>query len=215
MIPGAQVLARRIRVEVSEVDRAISRAQRAWQAAQRGDAEQDMVVDSAALNLHGFYSGLERVFETLALQMDGTLPKGDTWHRDLLEQMTLDVPGIRPPVMSESKVQALDEYRRFRHVVRNVYAEHLDPQRIGDLARKLAPLTKISYRRANRATPWPVDWAQHAMKRLAGQPASLFIVTSLARDPQGLGVVRVAGADWLPAESTAMTWNVLETPGVP
>ncbi len=54
--------------------------------------------------------------------------------------MTLDVPGIHPPVMSESMVQALDEYRRFRHVVRNVYAEHLDPQRIGDLARKLAPL---------------------------------------------------------------------------
>ncbi len=140
MIPGHQVLALRIRDESEDVDRAVNHAQRAWQAAQRGDADQDMYVDSAALNLHSFYSGLERVFETIALQLDGSLPKGDTWHRDLLDQMMLDLPGLRPPVLIEHTVRALDEFRRFRHVVRNVYAEHLDPQRIGDLVQKLAPL---------------------------------------------------------------------------
>ena len=51
--------------------------------------------------------------------------------------MTKDLPHLRPPVTSDATVRELDEYRRFRHVVRNVYAEHLDPVRIGDLVSKL------------------------------------------------------------------------------
>ena len=54
--------------------------------------------------------------------------------------MTMDLPGLRPPVMSDTTSHALDEYRRFRQVVRNVYAEHLDPIRIGDLVARLSPL---------------------------------------------------------------------------
>jgi hypothetical protein len=32
----------------------------------------------------------------------------------------------------------LDEFRRFRHVVRNVYAEYLEPERVGKLITQLA-----------------------------------------------------------------------------
>jgi len=53
--------------------------------------------------------------------------------------MTLDLPGLRPPIISAAVMQTLDEYRRFRHVVRNVYAESLDPQRVGELVENLAP----------------------------------------------------------------------------
>jgi hypothetical protein len=140
MIPANLVLARRLQVEVQELARSVYRAQRAWQAATRAGADQDLYLDSAALNLHSFYSGVEKVCEVVALQLDGGLPKGEAWHRDLLAQMTLDVPGVRPPVLSLDSVQRLDEYRRFRHVVRNVYAERLDPPRIGELIEKLAPL---------------------------------------------------------------------------
>ncbi len=140
MIPGYQVLAARIRAELADLDRSVRRAERAWQAAQRAGADQDMFVDSAALNLHGFYAGVERLLEAAALQLDGSLPKGETWHHDLLDQMTLDLPGLRPPVISTAVRQALDEYRRFRHVIRNVYAESLDPRRVGELVEKLAPL---------------------------------------------------------------------------
>ena len=54
--------------------------------------------------------------------------------------MTLDLPGLRTPVISLAVMQMLDEYRRFRHVVRNVYAESLDPLRVGELVERLAPL---------------------------------------------------------------------------
>ncbi len=140
MIPGYQVLATRIRAELTNLDRSVRRAERAWQAAQHAGIDQDMFVDSAALSLHGFYAGLERLLEAIALQLDGSLPKGETWHRDLLEQMSLNLPGLRPPVIGPAVVQTLDEYRRFRHVVRNVYAESLDPLRVGELAEKLKPV---------------------------------------------------------------------------
>jgi HepT-like protein len=109
MIPGYQVLATRIRVELDDLDRSARRAERAWQAAQRAGSEQDMFIDSAALNLHGFYAGVERLCEAIAQQLDRSLPKGETWHRDLLEQMTLNLPGLRPPVMSAAGMQMLDE----------------------------------------------------------------------------------------------------------
>jgi len=55
-----------------------------------------LYLDSAALNLHGFYSGLERLFELIARHVDGAIPSGETWHRDLLQWIEL-------------KIQALDE----------------------------------------------------------------------------------------------------------
>ncbi len=140
MIPGYQVLAVRIQAELEDLERSVWRAERAWRAARRAGPDQDMFVDSAALNLHGFYAGVERLFEAVAVQLDGSLPKGDAWHRDLLDQMTLDLPGLRPPVISAVVMQTLDEYRRFRHVVRNVYAESLDPLRVGELVEKLLTL---------------------------------------------------------------------------
>ncbi len=138
MIPGYQVLAARIRDELEDLDRSVRRAERAWQAAQRAGPEQDMFIDSAALSLHSFYAGVERLFEAIAVQLDGSLPKGDAWHRDLLDQMTLDLAGLRPPVISLAVMQRLDEYRRFRHVVRNVYADSFEPPRVGGLVERLA-----------------------------------------------------------------------------
>ena len=137
MIPSYQLLARRIREEVTELERSVNRAQRAWQATTQAQAEQDMFVDSAALNLHSFYSGLERLFEYIAHQLDGGPPKGDAWHKELLRQMMTDVPGLRPAVINTPTAESLDEFRRFRHVVRNVYAEHLDPERVRQLVERL------------------------------------------------------------------------------
>ena len=47
--------------------------------------------------------------------------------------MTKEVPGIRPAVISTETGTRLDEYRRFRHVVRNVYTPRFDPAKLGKL----------------------------------------------------------------------------------
>jgi len=55
------------------------------------------------------------------------------WHLLLLEQMTKEVPGIGPAVIATETGTSLDEYHRFRHVVRNVYTHRLDPAKLGKL----------------------------------------------------------------------------------
>ena len=139
MIGRFAVLAGRIRQDLGEIERIVQRAERGVLAAQQGGMNQDLYIDSAALNLHDCYSGLERIFEQIASTVDQSVPTTRDWHRDLVRQMTVEVAGARPPVISPDTATALDEYRRFRHVVRNVYAFELDPDRIGELVTDLKP----------------------------------------------------------------------------
>ena len=63
MIEQVHELVKRIRNELVEVERVLRRTEEGWQRASR--SADDYYLDSVALNLHGFYSGLERVFEEL------------------------------------------------------------------------------------------------------------------------------------------------------
>lgn len=132
-------LAERIRGELEDLQRVVSRATIAWNRAQHSPDE-PWYLDSVALNLHGFYSGLERLFELIARQVDLNTPSGETWHRELLRQMAKDRPDVRPGVLGESTVARLDEFRRFRHLVRNLYTMNLDSERISGLLSSLPRL---------------------------------------------------------------------------
>ena len=39
-----------------------------------------------ALNLHSFYSALERIFELIAQELDGGVLGGDAWHTEMLRE---------------------------------------------------------------------------------------------------------------------------------
>lgn len=132
-----QTLVDRIRGEVSDLDQVVQRASEVWPLAQQESEDQAIYIDSVALNLHSLYSGLERLFELIARQVDRRLPEGANWHHELLRQMANDVPDARPAVIGEETADALDEFRRFRHLVRNVYTIHLDPKKIQPLLESL------------------------------------------------------------------------------
>jgi hypothetical protein len=55
------------------------------------------------------------------------------WHLLLLEQMTQEVPGIHPAVIATETGTRLDEYRQFRHAVRQVYTHRFDPAKLVNL----------------------------------------------------------------------------------
>jgi len=95
------------------------RAEHIWAAGQL--AGDDWYADAVALNLHGFYAGIERLLEIVAEAVDEAKPVGGDWHQALLSQMASEIPGVRPPVLSTATRAHLDRYRGFRHVVRNVY----------------------------------------------------------------------------------------------
>lgn len=88
---------------------------------------------AAAFSLQNFYMGTERIFEAVAKQVDHALPSGKSSHRELLEQMALEIPNIRPPVILADTLDRLQEYRGFRHVAIHLYAFDLRPDRISDL----------------------------------------------------------------------------------
>ncbi|MEK7809688.1 MAG: antitoxin [Chloroflexota bacterium] len=129
MILRYQRLAQRIRDELTDINSEVARAQKSWEASLEAD-DPDAYIDSVALNLHGFYSGVERLFELIATQVDDSAPEGEAWHRQLIDQMAREIPETRPAVIDEFIAAALDEFRKFRHLVRNVYTIHLDSERM-------------------------------------------------------------------------------------
>jgi len=133
-------LADRLRGELPDLDASIRKAKKSWESARMAQRDQDAYLDSVALNLHAFYSGLEKLFELIARHIDGSSPEGIAWHRDLLSRMADDVTDIRPAVISKEMSKELDQYRRFRHLVRNVYATNLKPDKMLGLVEGLTDL---------------------------------------------------------------------------
>ena len=128
-------LSGRIRQELEELANVVRRTERIWE--QAGRSSDDYYVDATALNLHGFYAGLERIFELIADGVDQAKPDGAHWHQNLLRQMSVEMPGVRPAVITPQSRDQLNKYRGFRHVVRNVYTYNLDAALIDLLVKQL------------------------------------------------------------------------------
>lgn len=79
-----------------------------------------------AAYVHKFYTGVETIFERIAVWLREPMPMGSEWHRDLLRQMAEPVEGIRPRVIDESLRGTLGEYLRFRHFFRHAYSYDLE-----------------------------------------------------------------------------------------
>jgi len=88
-------------------------------------------LDWAALGytIHAAFTCIEnhclRVAKTFENGLDDT-----SWHRGLLDRMTLDIPEIRPALLDAGARRLLDELRAFRHVFRTLYSDRLDAERL-------------------------------------------------------------------------------------
>ena len=75
-------LIKRIQQELDEIRIVLARINDGWKHARRSN--DDFYLDSVALNLHGFYSGFERIFTHISEMVDDDLPRGENWHKLLL-----------------------------------------------------------------------------------------------------------------------------------
>lgn len=91
--------------------------------------------------LHDYYCGLEKIFINVAKSFGENLPSGSQWHRVLLEDMSLNITGVRTAFINKKTLMKVDELRGFRHVFRNAYGFSIDPVREHSL---LANLSDIS-----------------------------------------------------------------------
>jgi predicted nucleotidyltransferase len=96
--------------------------------------QDDDYLGTVALDIHSFYSGIERIFKQIAQTVDRSIPDSADWHRQLLRQMAAPVWDIRPPVLRPETLAMLEDYCSFRHVVRNIYSMNLKFDRVEALA---------------------------------------------------------------------------------
>jgi hypothetical protein len=133
----------RLRGEIGD-DRAAMRRR----AADLDDADARLLRapgDAAALALaawaiHGWYTALETLLERIARQLD--CAAGDRWHRELLAQCVVDVPGLRPAVIPRETRADLEALLAFRHFVRHAYGVELHADKLaveGKRLRAVAP----------------------------------------------------------------------------
>lgn len=128
-------LKQRVEQELTELSAVVVEVQRVVQKYQHSqDAD---ILPAIAMNLQSYYTGTERIMVSIALHCDREVPEGKDWHRKLLEQMGHAVPNQRSALISETVMPNLDELRRFRHVVRSIYAFKLDPDLLLPIAQQL------------------------------------------------------------------------------
>ena len=81
--------------ELSELDKILNKINRGREKIRRYRSK--LCIDSVALNLHDYYACSERIFKLIASEIDEIIPRGDSWHEELLKQMETEIKNARPP----------------------------------------------------------------------------------------------------------------------
>ena len=98
-------------------------------------------VDSMGYQLHNLYGAFEQLFEEVARFFENQIDEA-RYHADTIRRMQLEIQGIRPALLSAETASGLDELRRFRHLFRHAYTADLDPDKVADLAGKVARIQR-------------------------------------------------------------------------
>lgn len=126
------------------------------QSAEAPKGEDSFTLRARGSILHDFYNGVERVFTRIAEELNGGLPQGDRWHQQLLQDMSLEIPGVRPAVIDARLANSLAEYLRFRHVFRNVYGFVLEAERMRPIEERLPVVLKAFREQVRTFLSWAV-----------------------------------------------------------
>ena len=86
--------------------------------------------------VENYYTCLETIFLRISQFFENNLPP-EKWHTRLLEKMTLDIPGVRPAVITDTTCQLLLELLRFRHFKRYYFQLNYDWDRLEYVLKKL------------------------------------------------------------------------------
>lgn len=150
MIQGpeeATTLVARLELEYQAIENNWELNRQAWERIRNGGRHE---LDWSALGytLHIVYTAMENYFLRISKAFENNL-SGESWHRELVEMMQLDIPGTRPALLDNETAKLLGELRAFRHVFRAMYDDRLDPDRM-ELLQKKAPQMQAMFASAHR-----------------------------------------------------------------
>jgi hypothetical protein len=86
---------------------------------------------------HNLYCATEDLLKEIARTFENQIEDPAKYHRELLKRMSIEIPGIRPALLSSRSHKILDELRGFRHTFRHAYSYELDPSKVGALRYEL------------------------------------------------------------------------------
>jgi uncharacterized protein YutE (UPF0331/DUF86 family) len=109
----------------------------------KGYTKDRVVLESLAFQLHNLYCAFEDLFRIVANHFENHITEPTAWHKELLDRMQTEIQGVRPPLISETAYEFLDELRGFRHVFRHAYGVKLEPAKIKIVLKKTIALQKI------------------------------------------------------------------------
>ncbi|PWS38436.1 hypothetical protein DFH01_03905 [Falsiroseomonas bella] len=72
-------------------------------------------------HLHDAYTAAEKAVERVVEVVDGDIPRGRSFHRDLIRRAAMPIPGGRLAIISADTAAGLEDLLGFRHVFRHVY----------------------------------------------------------------------------------------------
>lgn len=123
-----------IQVKLGEIKRIPGQLQ---QAVEQDGIPEFMRAITAGKFLHDFYTGLEDIFEKIVRETGEGVPNGESWHKELLNAMTLELEEVRPPVIDKHLSKELEQYLRFRHLFRNIYGDELQWSEMSELVERM------------------------------------------------------------------------------
>ena len=97
------------------------------------DIEEDTVpaphIVAVAQIVHNLYNGVEDILEDIAKIADDFDPSSESSHSDLVNLMATKTPR-RPAILSPELHSIMDDFRKFRHVVRHSYGDLLIAKKV-------------------------------------------------------------------------------------
>ncbi len=118
----------RLQLLKSDIQVEMEAIQRIFEALPAGTVELTDVTEAIVVGyyLHNLYNAFESTCRLIADAFENHVPDTSRWHSLLLDRMGRDIERIRPRVLGDVAVKALDELRRFRYFFRHLYRYDLE-----------------------------------------------------------------------------------------
>ena len=113
-------------------------------------ADDQIRLESIAYQIHNLYNATEDLLKIVAKYFENNISDSSQWHSLLLKRMTMNVPEIRPALLSSETHSILNGLRGFRHFFRHGYGAIIEYEQLQanlDKALKLIPYLEADLNR--------------------------------------------------------------------
>ncbi|WP_240536952.1 hypothetical protein [Bradyrhizobium elkanii] len=136
--PAVQLMPTRLSIPFAKLATKLDRARQGlvkiddYLGSLKGPVNQWARGSALALGVHNIYNSIEDLMLSLANDVDGYVPTGESAHQDLLDQVSAGIDGKRPALFGSELYGLLVELKAFRHVIRHRYGFDLDPRKVDE-----------------------------------------------------------------------------------